>query len=112
MVIDASFSLSEVISITHIEETKIILGKVCKQVVIKTNQDETTYFYNADLTVDQSKFLGHSFGNWNAFLKASEGALPLQYISENETYIWISTATLYEKNEFTPEDFDPTVLFY
>ena len=53
MVLDASYSISEVISITHSEETKMILGKLCKQVVIKTDQDKTTYFYNEDLRVDQ-----------------------------------------------------------
>ncbi len=111
MVLDASYSISEVISITHSEETKMILGKLCKQVVIKTDQDKTTYFYNEDLRVDQSMFSGHLFGNWNTFLKASNGALPLEYISESENYIWISTATAYEETDFTSEDFDPMILF-
>lgn len=111
MVIDASFSMSEIISVTHKEETETILGKVCKQVVIKTTTDETVYFYSEDIAVDPSKFSEHALGQWNAFLKASNGSLPLKYVVKNEQYVWNSIAVSYEEIELSPEDFDPDVLF-
>ncbi|MFV1884876.1 MAG: hypothetical protein ACMZ7B_10340 [Balneola sp.] len=110
-VMDASFQASKIVSITHSENTESILGKVCKQLTIKTTSDETTYFYSDEITVNPEKFSQHKLGDWSEFLKASNGALPLKYIVKNENYTWISTATSIQRMDLTRDDFDPKSLF-
>ena len=107
VVIDASLQMSEIISITHSEETELVLGKVCKKVVVKTETDETTYFYSDEIAVDPSAFESHKFGGWNAYLNATNGSLALKMIIKNQNYIWTSVAVEIEPFDLTYDDFNP-----
>ncbi|HBZ40238.1 MAG TPA: hypothetical protein DEO59_17810 [Balneola sp.] len=105
MEIDASFMMSEIISVTKLEGTETILGKTCKILVVATKTDETTYFYSDEIAVDPSNFSQHKFGGWNEYMKASNGALPLKYILKNEQYTWTSTAVEITRMEIAEEEF-------
>jgi hypothetical protein len=103
--VDASFNMSEIISITEMEDTETILGRVCNKLVITTKTNETTYFYSKEIAVDPSNFSKHQFGDWSTYLEASNGALPLKYIVKNNNYTWSSTAVEITPMELTDEDF-------
>ena len=107
---NASLQTSEVVSITHTNETAVILGIRCKQLIVKTTTDETIYFYSDKISVNSSNFSGHKLGGWNEYLKASNGALPLKYIVKGESITWVSTAIDIEEMDLEPEDFDPNLI--
>jgi len=111
MMMDASVNFSKIVSISHTDMKEEILGKICKQLIIKTDSDKTVYFYSDEITVDPLKFTGHKLGDWSEFLKASNGALPLKYIVENKDYTWVSTAIEISRMNLTANDFDPEIIF-
>ncbi|PIQ21443.1 MAG: hypothetical protein COW65_09045, partial [Cytophagales bacterium CG18_big_fil_WC_8_21_14_2_50_42_9] len=65
------------------------------------------YFYSPQIKTDKRVFAKHSFGEWNKYLEATDGALALKYIMTNKKYgyIWTSTATEISKMKFTSKDF-------
>lgn len=111
MVIDASTKTSDNVEVIHFEDTEIILGKECKKVVVKTTIAETIYYYSEEIRVNPEPFLGHEFGSWSNYIKATNGALPLKYIVKNKEYTWISLATNIERMELTDQEFSPEYLF-
>lgn len=106
MELDGSVVLSEIISVTKLEGTETILGMTCKILVVTTKTDETIYFYSDEIAVDPNNFSQHKFGGWSAYMKASNGALPLKYILKNEQYTWTSTAVEVSKMELPNKEFD------
>jgi hypothetical protein len=107
MEIEASIQTSEIASISHTDKTASILGRNCKQLIIRTNTEETVYFYSDEIKVNPSNFSGHKLGDWSEYLKASNGSLPLKYIVKTENFTWVSTAVSVEEMDLTKDDFDP-----
>ena len=106
MVLDANKTISEIESVQHSDETKEILGRVCKKVTVKTTRGETTYWYSPEIQVNSENFTNHKFGGWSTYLEASKGALPLKYIVKNANYTWITTATDIQKMDLDKTDFE------
>jgi len=106
MELSAANKTSKVVSVEHFKETQQILGKECKKMVIKTETDETIYWYNSEITVNPENFIDHNVGNWNTYMKESSGALPLKFTVKSQNYTWISTAIDIETIALTQQDFN------
>ncbi len=108
MEMDAGNQTSKVISVEHFEETQQILGKECNKLIIKTDSDETTYWYSTEIKLNPENFKEHNVGNWNRYMEESGGALPLKFTVKNQNYIWVSAAIEIEDGDLKNEDFNIT----
>ncbi|NGP89509.1 hypothetical protein [Fodinibius halophilus] len=104
--VEAEKRVSEIISVEHSTEKTEVMGRSCHKLVIKTEHDETTYWYNPDISVNPKKFKNHNFGGWSTFMKASNGALPLKFKVEAPNYIWVSEAVAIQEMELSNQDFN------
>ncbi|WP_138431631.1 hypothetical protein [Fodinibius saliphilus] len=104
--VEAAKKVSEIISVEHSDEKVEVMGKTCHKVVIKTEHDETTYWYNPDISVNPANFKDHNFGGWSAFMNASNGALPLKFKVKAPNYIWVSEAVSIKEMEISNKEFD------
>lgn len=106
--LDAAKKFSEITKISHVDTLVQILGHNCKGVTIETDKGRTTYFYNENIKVNPANFEQHNFGNWNAYLRAMNGALTLKFISEEDGYVWESTAKELKKYNIPDKEFKPS----
>jgi len=88
----AEHRTSSSLSINHPDSTAIILNRECHIVTLTSNLSRKIYYYDPELKIDYSNFLNHYFGDWNRFLKATDGAIALKTIVKTDKYIWISEA--------------------
>lgn len=105
MVLDAKTTIAEIVSVQHSDETKEILGRLCKKVTVKTTRDETVYWYSSEIKVNPENFTNHKFGGWSTYLKETNGALPLKYTVKNPNFTWITTVTDIKEMELNKTDF-------
>jgi len=105
--IDGSKATSQKFDVTRLDKTEKVAGYDCKAIQIETDEATTIYFYSPQIKTDKRVFAKHSFGEWNKYLEATDGALALKYIMTNKKYgyIWTSTATEISKMKFTSKDF-------
>ncbi|MEQ8526093.1 hypothetical protein [Gracilimonas sp.] len=111
MVINGSIKTSQNVKVTYLDDIEVIMGKKCKKLIVKTERQETIYYYSEEIRVNPEPFLNHHFGDWSYYMEASNGALPLKYVVENEQYTWISTAKEIEEMKLSYKDFDPDIIF-
>ena len=103
--IDASVVSDSILSIEHISEDTLLLGRKCKKLVIKSSQSITIYYYDPNLQVDKKQYIKHEFGNWNRYLEETNGALPIKYVVKNSIFIWDSEAVKIEEMNLMDSDF-------
>jgi len=105
--IDGSKPTSQKFTITKLETTEKIAGYACKAIQIETDEAITIYYFSPQIKTDKNVFAKHSFGEWNKYLEATDGALALKYIMTNKKqgFIWTSTATEIAKLKLTAKDF-------
>ncbi|MBO6794077.1 MAG: hypothetical protein JJ895_09205 [Balneolaceae bacterium] len=106
MKMEASNATANEITITQFDETETILGYECKKLIVKTESSETEYWYAPKLSVNQTVFSKHKFGEWSNYLEATNGALPLKYIIKKGDFVWTTFATSIEIMSFKDDDFD------
>lgn len=88
------------------KETLTVVGYQCNSVVVSTESGQTTYFYNNSISVNINNFENHRFGNWNNYLKATNGALPLKYIVKQKDFTLIATAVQVEQRNLDDSEFN------
>ncbi len=103
---DAGVSTSTMVEIIHHDETITILGREFKKVTVATEDDKTVYYYDPSLRVDPKPFSKHKFGNWDAYLNATNGAIALRYDIVASQFIMIVKATSIEKMTLENAEFD------
>lgn len=109
-VIDASLEYPKTSRHSRSEETLTLLGKDCKSIIVKGDDDETIYFFSGEIAVDVPTFSKHRFGGWSEYLKTSNGALPLKFIVKKKEYTWTATAIEVRMEEYPNSDFDIQVI--
>lgn len=104
MVIDAT-KATENCTVTPGTTTETILGYPCQSVVIKGAQT-TTYYFSPAVKVKAAPYAKHAFGNWNKYMEASKGALPLKYVVDFGMFTMVTTATKIEEMDLDNAAFD------
>jgi hypothetical protein len=105
--IDASTPTSKKVIITKSPKKEKIAGFDCIALQMETDNSTIVYYYSEKVKIDPKTYAKHHFGEWNRYLEASGGALPLKFVMTDHTnkYIWISTASEVNKKELLPADF-------
>lgn len=108
--VDAGKRSDEKYQSKKVPGTVTICGYECISIEEKTTSVTTLYFYSPKIKVGKTAFQKHAFGNWNAYLEASDGSLPLKmiYTDTKNGFVWTSTATAVEPMQLAATDFDIT----
>jgi len=104
--LSASFQYPKNTVIEKSEVSDTIIDFDCNAVVFTSEMSETTYFTNDSIFVEPLAFTEHIFGNWALFLKETEGALPLKFITKSNGIIQIATAQIVKRMEIEDRYFD------
>ncbi|HEX8333912.1 MAG TPA: DUF4412 domain-containing protein [Segetibacter sp.] len=92
---------------TKLPNKETIAGYECEAIQARQGKVITTYFYSPKLKLNYNAFLNHEFGEWNAYLKETDGALPLKFTMKDfeKGYIWTNEAVEVKQMHLTDEDF-------
>lgn len=104
--VDATYKHPVMGKVTEPEGTETVLGKACKKVTIQSESETTTYYYSDELRVDKSLYTKHNFWNWNLFMEASGGGVPLKYVIEFPAMTVVMEAYEIEELDLTADDFN------
>ena len=104
---DAATVTSQKHVVTRLTKTEKVAGYACKAIQVETDQATIVYYYSPKVKVDPAPFARHHMGEWNQYLEATGGCLPLKYVMTNRTagYVITSTATEVEPLPLTEADF-------
>jgi hypothetical protein len=104
---DGNKPTSQKFIITKLNKTEKVAGYECKAIQIETDEATTIYYFSPKIKTDKNVFQKHSFGEWNKYLEATDGALALKYIMTNKKqgFVWTSSATEISRIELTDKDF-------
>lgn len=97
------------INVDSILDTKLnknaikILGYDCDELILTCKSGTQKYYFNSSLKVNSSLFENHKYGNWYAFLKASN-SLPLKTVISNQQFTMESIATEIKKMKINDSD--------
>lgn len=105
--IDALTRTSQQYIITRQNKTEMIQGYECSAIEVKTDESTTLYYYSPLLRINPNGFLKHNFGDWNRYLKATNGALSLKYVITNHKkgYVWTILAMEISRMNLKETDF-------
>ncbi|MFT3703872.1 MAG: hypothetical protein QM802_16020 [Agriterribacter sp.] len=108
--IDAGKKSDEKYQLAKMPETATICGYECISIQEKTASATTLYFFSPNIKVNKTAFQQHAYGNWNGYLEASGGALPLKiiYTDTKNGFVWTATATTVQPMRLAATDFDVT----
>jgi len=81
-----------VLEVAHNKDVIEILGYSCDELILKSKNRITTYYFSSKLGVDVSLYSKHLFGNWYEYLKIAK-ALPLKTVSNTDQITLTSVAT-------------------
>lgn len=95
-------------NVTKLSQQETIAGIVCNSLRVEDDTSTTIYFYSPTIKTVTANFSRHSLGDWNQYLTATDGALPLKFIvtDRKNGYVWTSTATNVTKKKLTAQDFE------
>lgn len=104
---DAGKPTGETYSTKMLAEKATICGYECVSMEEKKSSVTTVYYYSPKVQVNKNNFKQHNYSNWNDYLKASNGALPLKMIYTDKTqgFVWTLTAKSVEPMKLTATDF-------
>lgn len=96
-------------TVKPLAQTATIAGYPCQSLQISNEAEgsSTIYFYAPKLRVDPTQFNKHNLGNFNTYLKATNGALPLRIVATNtkQGFTMTSEATSVQAMPLTAADF-------
>ncbi len=98
---DAAMETAKQVAIKHLDTKETIVGYKCKALEITTENTVTIYYYSPDLTVNIAPYAKHNYGEWNKYLKASKGALPLKFVTTFTAQGMVISATAQEVKKVT-----------
>lgn len=106
--IDAATGASGKQTIKHLEERERIAGYDCKALRMETDEATVVYYYSPQVKVDPKAYAKHHFGEWKAYLEATQGCLPLKHVITNTKhgFIWTLTAVSVERMALKDKDFE------
>ena len=92
-----------------VAQTATVVGYPCQSLQI-TNETEgttTVYYYSPKLRVNPERFAKHAMGDFYAYLKAANGAVPLRIVMTNtkQGFVMNSEATAVQPMALTAADF-------
>lgn len=72
-----------------------VAGYACQSLQIDSDGNTTVYYFSPKVRVNPERYAKHQMGDWYTYLKASNGALPLKFVTTNrkQGYTWTSEAT-------------------
>ncbi|RYD99870.1 MAG: hypothetical protein EOP54_02410 [Sphingobacteriales bacterium] len=79
--IDQTSKSSQRTRVYDIDDVDTILGYPCKAVKVDGDYRAYIYFYNPDISIDIEPYQNYNMEEWNVYLKAVNGALPLRVIT-------------------------------
>lgn len=79
--IDQTTKTTRFVKVYPVDDVDTILGYPCKAIKVDADFRGYIYFYNPDIKVDIEPYQNYNMEEWNAYLKASGGALPLRVIT-------------------------------
>lgn len=105
---DGAMVTSQKFEVTKLNKTEKVAGYDCQAIQVETNDATTIYYFSPAVKIDYKTFSKHSFGEWNKYLEATQGALSLKFIMTDHKngYIWTSVAKEVTKQSFTSKDFE------
>lgn len=106
--IDALTRTSQQYKVTKLDRKEKILGYDCIAIQVETDNTNTVYYYSPFLRIDYKAYAKHNFGEWNNYLKATNGALSLKYIITNpqKGYVWTVVAEKITGMKLKAKDFE------
>ena len=92
--IDAGTITARKIRVRSLQDKETICGYECSSVEKKTESGTTVYYFTPLIRIDKKNYSKHNYGEWNACLDATNGALPLKiiYTDRKVGYIWTAVA--------------------
>ncbi len=106
--IDAATGASGKQTVKHLEGRERIAGYDCKALQMETDAGMVVYYYSPRVKVDPKAYAKHHFGDWKAYLEATQGCLPLKQVitSTKNGFIWAMTAVVVEGMALKDKDFE------
>ena len=106
--IDQTAKTSQFVKVYEVDDVDTILGYPCKAVKVDADFRAYIYFYNPAIRVDVGTYKNYNMEEWNAYLKASNGALPLRVITIDirSKFIEDKRAVKVTEKELLASDFD------
>lgn len=106
--IDQTSKTSQWVKVIENKDVDTILGYPCKSVKIDADFRAYIYFYNEHLKIDPTPYKSYNLEEFNAYMKASNGALPLKVIMIDirSKFIEEKEAMSIEKKALALEEFD------
>ncbi len=101
---DGSQNGSSEYKVTKLSQTEEVAGYKCQSIKVETETSIITYFFSPKVKVDPQVFKKHAFGDWNRYLKATNGALPLKYVLTNKASGLKWTSQAYKVSNKTLSD--------
>ncbi|HBK89723.1 MAG: DUF4412 domain-containing protein [Cyclobacteriaceae bacterium] len=104
---DASLQTSTQFKITAMTGTGRVAGYDCHMLRTDTDKTSTVFYYSPGIRTDRTAFEKHNFGDWNKFLKASDGALALKFVMTDAKngFIWTSEAKVIKRQKLSSAEF-------
>lgn len=105
---DAAQGASPKHEVKHLDEREQIAGYDCKAVQIETDEATIVYYYSPQIKVDPKVYARHHFGEWDKYLAATQGCLPLKHVITNtkDGFVWTATAVRIERIALKDKDFE------
>lgn len=79
--IDVTSKTTQRVKVFEVDDTDTILGYVCKAVKVEADFRAYIYFYTPEIRVNPAVYTNYNMEEWNVYIKASNGALPLRVIT-------------------------------
>ena len=106
--LDASVQSAQKIKVTRLNKQEKDAGYICSGLQIEKGNTTTIYYYSPLVKTEVKVFSKHNLGEWNQYLEATEGALPLKFVMTNhkDSYVWTAVATQVSKMKLMEKDFE------
>lgn len=104
---DASMPTAQNVIVTTIDKKEKVCGYNCDAIQIETENTTIVYYFNSSIKVDSRIYANHKIGEWNKYMEATDGALPLKFVMTNAKngFVWTSTATEVSRQVLSADDF-------
>lgn len=79
--IDVNSKTTQRVKVFEVDDVDTILGYACKAVKVEADFRAYIYFYSPLIRVNKDTYTNYNMEEWNAYIKASDGALPLKVIT-------------------------------
>jgi hypothetical protein len=104
--VDGITQSDSIVKITYFEKDTVISERKCKGLSMEGLKSSYIYYYDPLISVEVENFKDHNYGNWNDYLVASKGALPILYITKTPYFNWVAKASKIEELEILDDFFE------